>query len=115
MRDWRFGFRRRIFPYALLVFDLLLITALFSLMVFLSQGEVASVSVSKKVLLTLMLTSVFGCYLVGGYTFRTTTNSARFVSEHILVSLFVGITVISITYGFVAYGNGVGADRKSVV
>jgi exopolysaccharide biosynthesis polyprenyl glycosylphosphotransferase len=114
-RNWRFGLLRRIFPHALLVCDLLLITAIFSLMVFIRHGEFASALISQKVLLTLMVTSVFGCYLVGGYSFRTKKNSARFVSEHILVSFFVGITVISITYGFVAYGNGVGASRGSVI
>ncbi len=114
-RDWKFGFQRRIFPYALLVFDLLLITVIFSLMIFLRQGEFALFMVSKKVLLVMMATSVFGIYLVGGYNFKTKGNSARFVSEHVLVSIFVGIIAVSITYGFIAYGTNIGAARGSVI
>ena len=49
-RDWKFGFLRGMYPYALVAIDLLLITAIFSSMIFLREGYFEVVLVSKKVL-----------------------------------------------------------------
>ncbi|MFP6872788.1 MAG: hypothetical protein VCA55_04690, partial [Verrucomicrobiales bacterium] len=58
--DWRFGLLRRIYPYVLFGCDLVLITAIYSLTVFLRQGELAVQMVSKQVLLMLVAISVSG-------------------------------------------------------
>ena len=113
--EWRFGLLRRIYPYVLFACDLVLITAIYSLAVFLRQGEWAVQIVSKQVLLMLVVASVFGVYLIGGYSFRTKINSARFVSEHFIVSIFAGIMVLSIIYGFISFGTGVSVARGSVI
>ncbi len=113
--EWRFGLLRRIYPYVLLGCDLVLITAIYSLAVFLRQGEWAVQIVSKQVLLMLAVICVFGVYLIGGYSFSTKGNSARFVSEHLIVSIFAGIMVLSIIYGFISFGTGVSVARGSVI
>lgn len=106
--DRRLHWKRRlvigVYPYALLVFDLLLITAIFLAFVYLRYDENFLESISRRVLVAIAAPSVVGVYLVGGYNYNTDKRKHRFISEHIIASIAVAVSVFVVIYAVLSYG-----------
>ena len=90
---WKRDVIRHIYPAALLVFDVLLIAAIFIIGNYLRYDEDILTTVSRRVLLVIEMGSVLGVALVGGYSYRTNTKNFRFLSEHIIVSTVIFVIV----------------------
>ena len=116
---WKFGILRRTYPLALFLLDALVISAIYVAVLYIRktgmEGEAFRWGmVSKKALLVLLTGVVTGLALIGGYQYRAATNSARFVSEHIVASVFAAVVVVAAIYAFIAYGARVNSARSAV-
>jgi len=108
---WKRDIIRHIYPAALLVFDVLLIAAIFIIGNYLRYDEDILTTVSRRVLLVIEMGSVLGVALVGGYNYRTNTKNFRFLSEHIIVSTVVFVIVFFLVYSVVSYGFNLHSAR----
>lgn len=104
----------RAYPVALLLCDILLLIGIFSLLLFLKHEVPLFQSLSRKVLLAIMLPSILGVYLIGGYNYATDKKTYRFVSEHIIASLGVAVGVFCLIYSVVSYGVTLHSSRTVV-
>ncbi len=112
-RHWKRVMARRVYPYALVLFDVLLIVALFSLVVGMRYSTDVGQALGLRILAALLAGSVIGVYLVGGYNYQTSKKTFRFISEHIIVSTGVFIAVFFVIYVFVAYGTTMNKARSA--
>jgi len=103
-----------VYPFALLIMDILLITAIFALAVCLRNDVDVVQAFSRRILAVIMLGSLIGTSIIGGYSYRTNTSTFRFVSEHLIVSVGVFIGVFFLIYSFVAYGGKVSSARSVI-
>lgn len=108
---WKRRAAQNIYPYALVLTDIIIIVVLFSIFALIRHGgDIISV-VSRRTLLALIGANVVGIYLAGGYNFATPKHSLRFVSEHLIMSLCVFVGAFFLIYSFVAYGSGMNSSR----
>lgn len=99
---WSHRFLSRIFPLALLTFDVILTGLLFISFAWLdSQSTAVALA---RCFAVMAVGNVFGLFIIGGYSYRTKMNSASFLSEHVVVSLVGGIISAFVVYGFVSFG-----------
>lgn len=111
---WKRSLVSRSYPYVLLVCDILLIAVIFFIAVAARYDVSLAHAVSRRVLLVIVVASVLGCYLIGGYNYQTRKCSFRFVSEHIIVSMGVFIGVFFVIYSFVTYGVRLNSSRSTI-
>ncbi|MFC5050657.1 exopolysaccharide biosynthesis polyprenyl glycosylphosphotransferase [Rubritalea spongiae] len=103
-----------VYPIVLLLIDIILITAIFSIGIHLSSDADFLNSISRRVLLAVILPSILGVYLVGGYNYATDKRKYRFISEHVIMSVGVAILTFSLIYSIVAYGMDLKSPRLVV-
>lgn len=108
---WKRDIVRHVYPASLLVFDILLIAAIFIIGNYIRYDEDILTTVSRRVLLVIEMTSILGVALVGGYNYRTNTKTFRFISEHIIVSTVVFVAVFFLIYSVVSYGFNLKSAR----
>ena len=101
----------KVYPLALLVADILLITLLFSTLLWLKFDVDFLSGLSRRVLFAIMLPSIAGIYLIGGYSYATDKKSSRFISEHIITSFGVAVAVCCLIYAGVSYGVQLQSSR----
>ncbi|MGB2561081.1 MAG: hypothetical protein ACPIG6_10825, partial [Akkermansiaceae bacterium] len=111
---WKRDIVRHTYPAALLVFDFLLIAAIFIIGNYFRYDEDVLTTVSRRVLLVIEMMSILGVALVGGYNYRTNTKTFRFVSEHLIVSTAVFLIVFFMIYSIISYGVGMNSARVVV-
>jgi exopolysaccharide biosynthesis polyprenyl glycosylphosphotransferase len=111
---WKRAWVSPIYPFALLFFDILLITMIFSIAVCYRYDVSVVESMSRRILLVIMSGSLVGVALIGGYTYKVDKSSWRFVSEHLIVSSGVFIGVFFLVYSIVSYGVQI-ASARSVI
>jgi exopolysaccharide biosynthesis polyprenyl glycosylphosphotransferase len=107
--SWMYGILRSIFPWCLLLTDILIISGIYLSLVGLDNHLVAEELLS--VLAVVIIGNVMSLHLVGGYSYRQKMNSAVFLSEHVVVSLVAGVLLGFFVYGFFWYGS---APARSV-
>ncbi len=103
-----------IYPYALVVMDILIIVVLFSILSVLRHGGDLLAVISHRTLFAVTGASLVGTYLVGGYNYATPKHHVRFISEHIIVSAGVFVGVFFLIYSFVAYGKQMNSARSVI-
>jgi len=103
-----------VYPFALLCMDILLITAIFSIAVCLRNDVDLMQAFSRRVLAVIMIGSLLGTSIIGGYSYKTNNGTFRFVSEYLIVSVGVFIGVFFLVYSFVAYGGKVSSARSVI-
>lgn len=108
---WKRKLALKLYPFALLLSDAILITMLFAAVLMLRYDMSLLEVLSRKVLVTIAVPSMIGVYLVGGYNYRVDKRSVRFVSEHLIVSACVAVAVFVALYAFVAYGYKMKSSR----
>jgi len=111
---WKRAWLSNIYPFALLVFDVLLITAIFAIAVAYRYDVNAFQSLSRRILLVIMGGSILGLSLIGGYNYQTNKSSVRFISEHMIISVGVFIGVFFLVFSIVAYGVKVNSARSVI-
>lgn len=111
---WKRRLVIRVYPLALLLFDVFLVAAIFSIGIYLHSNVDLLNSVSRRVLLAVMLPSILGVYLVGGYNYATDKRKYRFISEHIIMSVGVIILTFGLIYSVIAYGVNLKSPRLVV-
>ena len=111
---WKRAWLSRIYPLALLVFDVLLIVAIFALAVSFRYDVNVFQVLSRRVLFVIIASSILGVALIGGYNYQTNKSSYRFISEHLIVSAGVFVAVFFLVFSIVAYGAKV-ASARSVI
>ena len=111
---WKRVWLSQIYPFALLVFDVLLVTAIFAIAVCYRYDVDAFQSLSRRILFVIMGGSVLGVGLIGGYNYQTNKSSFRFISEHMIVSAGVFIGVFFLVFSIVAYGVQVNSARSVI-
>ncbi len=84
---WKRKLVIRFYPLALLLIDMVMVGLVFALLIYLHSDVEILHSLSRRVLLAIMLPSVMGVYLIGGYNYAVDKRNARFVSEHIIASI----------------------------
>ncbi len=102
------------FPYLMLLLDILVIGALFAVSIAVYYDVGLFQGFSRRVFLVLLGSNIVGLYLIGGYSLRTPMATARFMAEHLIVSLLIGVGVFVAIYAFVAYGGRMKAARSTV-
>lgn len=113
-QHWKRRLVIKVYPLLLLLTDILVITLLFSFMLWLKNDISFFQSLSRRVLLAIMLPSLAGVYLIGGYNYATDKKCSRFISEHIITSIGVGLAVFCIVYSFISYGGKLQSSRVVV-
>ena len=103
-----------VYPLVLLLTDIVLLCLLFSLVLYLHSGIDFYHSISRRVLLTLVVPSVIGVYLIGGYNYSTNKRSARFIAEHLISSVGVAVVVFCLIYSIISYGISLKSPRLVV-
>ena len=111
---WKRAWLSNIYPFALLVFDALLVTVIFAIAVAYRYDVDAFQSLSRRILLVIMSGSILGMGLIGGYNYQTNKSSLRFISEHMIVSVGVFIGVFFLVFSIVAYGVKVNSARSVI-
>ena len=111
---WKRALIGQIYPLALFVLDLLLLSMIFAVVVSLRYDVSLFQAMSRRVLLVIISASVMGLYMIGGYNYQTNKSTFRFISEHIIVSAGVFVGVFFIIYSFVAYGFQINSGRSIV-
>ena len=111
---WKRDIVRHTYPAVLLVFDFLLIAAIFIIGNYFRYDEDVLTTVSRRVLLVIEMMSILGVALVGGYNYRTNTKTFRFISEHLIVSTAVFLIVFFMIYSIISYGVGMNSARVVV-
>jgi len=94
---WKRKLVIRLYPLILLLTDIVLVWLVFAVAIYLYSDVEILHSLSRRVLLAIMLPSIIGVYLIGGYNYATDKRKVRFVSEHIIAS--VGVSIV----GFLCY------------
>ncbi|MFT6792614.1 MAG: exopolysaccharide biosynthesis polyprenyl glycosylphosphotransferase [Rubritalea sp.] len=103
-----------IYPFALFAFDVMLIVAIFTAAIYFRYDMDIVNSISRRILLVILTGSIMGVALIGGYNYQTNKHSFRFISEHLIVSIFVFIGVFFIIYSIVAYGVKLNSARSVI-
>ena len=111
---WKRRLVIRVYPLALLLCDLLLVSAIFSIGIHLHSDVGLLNSVSRRVLLAIAVPSILGVYLIGGYNYATDKRKYRFLSEHIIMSVGVAILTFGLIYSVVSYGVNLKSPRLVV-
>jgi exopolysaccharide biosynthesis polyprenyl glycosylphosphotransferase len=111
---WKRKLVIRFYPLLLLLADIFLVSAIFALTIYLHSGVDFLHSISRRVLFAIMLPSIVGVYLIGGYNYATDKRQVRFVSEHIIASLGVAVVVFCLIYSIVSYGINLKSPRMVV-
>ncbi|MGJ8673021.1 sugar transferase [Rubritalea sp.] len=111
---WKRRLAIRIYPLALLISDVFLIVAIFSIGIYIHSDADLLGAVSRRVLLAILLPSIIGVYLVGGYNYATDKRTYRFISEHIIMSVGVAVLTFCLIYSVVAYGVDLKSPRLVV-
>lgn len=111
---WKRAIIRHVYPFALLLIDVLLIAAIFAIAVSLRYDVDVTQAVSRRVLIVIELASLLGVGLIGGYSYLTDGSRFRFISEHIIVSIGVFVGVFFVIYSFVSYGYQMNSGRSVV-
>lgn len=113
---WKRRLVIRFYPLALLLTDIFLIIALCSLAIHLHpQADlVSSLSLNCQVVLAVMLSSIFGVYLVDGYNYAKNKRNLSFIAEHLIVSIGVAVVVFCLIYSIVIYGDANQSSRLTV-
>jgi exopolysaccharide biosynthesis polyprenyl glycosylphosphotransferase len=114
VKHYRRAFVQHIYPAILLVFDALLIAGIFALLSAWRYDVEILQAVSRRVLLVIMVGSMAGVAMIGGYSYQTYANRFRFVSEHLIVSVGSFIGVFFVIYSFIAYGHSMSSGRSVV-
>jgi len=114
VRHWKRAWLSTIYPFALLVFDVFLISLIFALAVHFRYDASIFQSLSRRVLLVIIVASVTGLGLIGGYSYKTNKSSFRFISEYLIVSVGVFIGVFFLIFSVVTYGMQVRSARSVV-
>lgn len=104
----------RLYPYALLLIDLLLLVGVFSAFVLLRYDYGLMEALSRRVLVAISVPSIIGVYLVGGYNYNTDKAKYRFVSEHLIASVGTAVGVFVLIYSVLAYGVQMHSSRLIV-
>lgn len=111
---WKRAFVRHVYPLVLLMTDVLLIAAIFSIVVALRYDVEIAQAVSRRVLAVIEFASITGVAMIGGYSYFTDSSRFRFISEHIIVSIGVFVGVFFAIYSFVSYGYKMNSGRSVV-
>ena len=111
---WKRAWLAAAYPFVLFIFDLLLITAIFSLAICFRYDVDVLHSISRRILIVIMMSSVMGIGLIGGYNYQTNKSSFRFISEHMIVSAGVFVGVFFLIYSVVIYGVKVNSARSVI-
>jgi len=111
---WKRKLVIRFYPLALLLIDVVLIVALFAICIYLWQNVELMNSISRRVLFAIMIPSIFGVYLVGGYNYAIDKGHSRFISEHIITSVGVAVAVFCLIFSVVTYGVPLNSSRLAV-
>lgn len=111
---WKRHLVIQVYPYALLAFDLLLITLIFGSLVVIRYDVPFFDAISRRVLLTIALPSVVGVYIAGGYNYATDKSKYRFLSEYVIAAAGVFILAFGLIYSVIAYGVTMASSRVIV-
>ena len=103
-----------VYPLALLLVDIVLVLAIFATLIYFHSNVELPNSLSRRVLLAILLPSIIGVYLVGGYNYATDKRHARFVSEHLIVSVGVAVAAFCLIYSVITYGISLTSPRLVV-
>ena len=111
---WKRKLVIRLYPLVLLLIDIFLVGVIFALTIYLHSDVDFLHSISRRVLFAIMLPSIIGVYMIGGYNYATDKRQARFVSEHIIASIGVAVVVFCLIYSIVSYGINLQSPRLVV-
>jgi len=114
VRHWKRAWLSTVYPFALLVFDVFLITVIFAAAVHFRYDVSVFQSLSRRVLIVIILACVTGLALIGGYNYQTNKSSFRFISEYVIVCVGVFIGVFFLIFSIVTYGIKVSSARSVI-
>lgn len=103
-----------VYPYALFIADLILIVVIFGVLVMLRYDVSMVAAISRRVLLAILLPSVLGMYIAGGYNYATDKSKYRFLSEYLITAAGVSVVAFGLIYSVVAYGLPLASSRMIV-
>lgn len=114
VHHWKRAWVGRIYPWALLAMDVLLIAAIFTIAVSFRYDVDVFQAMSRRILLVIMACSLAGIAMIGGYSYQVNKSTIRFVSEHAIVSAGVFVGVFFIIYSVVTYGVPINSARSVI-
>ncbi|HIL54141.1 MAG TPA: exopolysaccharide biosynthesis polyprenyl glycosylphosphotransferase [Verrucomicrobia bacterium] len=109
------NFIRKVFPAILLAIDTAAFYLIYFVITYLRTGNSESFFSSDQILFSMITCNALSLYLIGAYEYQKIERSARFISEHLIVSVIGAALSLFIILLFVAYADRVGTNRTSLL
>lgn len=109
------NFIRKVFPAILLAIDTAAFYLIYFVITYLRTGNSESFFSSDQILFSMITCNALSLYLIGAYEYQKIERSARFISEHLIVSVIGAALSLFIILFFVAYADRVGTNRTSLL
>ncbi|MGJ8667791.1 MAG: sugar transferase [Patiriisocius sp.] len=111
---WACRLLRRYYSSTLLCLDVAIIVAIFAGLVKFYYDVELLTSVSRRVMLAIIVPSVLSVWITGGYNYNVRKTSERFIAEHIIASIAALVIGFTIIYSVIAYGVNMHSSRLLV-
>ncbi len=109
------NFIRKVFPAILLAIDTAAFYLIYFVITYLRTGNSESFFSNDQILFSMVTCNALSLYLIGAYEYQKIERSARFISEHLIVSVIGAALSLFIILFFVAYADRVGTNRTSLL
>ncbi len=109
------NFIRKVFPAILLAIDTAAFYLIYFVITYLRTGNSESFFSNDQILFSMVTCNALSLYLIGAYEYQKIERSARFISEHFIVSVIGAALSLFIILLFVAYADRVGTNRTSLL
>lgn len=109
------NFIRKVFPAILLAIDTAAFYLIYFVITYLRTGNSESFFSNDQILFSMVTCNALSLYLIGAYEYQKIERSARFISEHLIVSVIGAALSLFIILLFVAYADRVGTNRTSLL
>ncbi len=109
------NFIRKVFPAILLAIDTAAFYLIYFVITYLRTGNSESFFSNDQILFSMVICNALSLYLIGAYEYQKIERSARFISEHLIVSVIGAALSLFIILLFVAYADRVGTNRTSLL
>ncbi len=109
------NFIRKVFPAILLAIDTAAFYLIYFVITYLRTGNSESFFSNDQILFSMITCNALSLYLIGAYEYQKIERSARFISEHLIVSVIGAALSLFIILFFVAYADRVGTNRTSLL
>ena len=109
------NFIRKVFPAILLAIDTASLYLIYFVVTYLRTGAYESFFSNDQILFSMVTCNALALYLIGAYEYQKLERSARFISEHFIVSVIGATLSLFIILLFVSYADRVRTTRTSLL